>query len=173
MDMSLLIPKGDTLVTYFVLPMLGINKNVFGRKFKTSYLSQGEEIYVELKSETDSKIYASNNNWLYDVNIDETFYSVFLIPEDKRSDLELFKKGLYSQISRDTKKLIYRTSTLPYNKSMSDFKVTHPILHALDNTKVLRKFLEQYLNVKYLSVTGELIDAPTANWYIEERLKQD
>jgi len=37
------------LVTYYILPLVGVNKLTFGRSYKASYISKdGKNVYVEL-----------------------------------------------------------------------------------------------------------------------------
>ena len=170
MDMSLLIPKKDNLVTYFILPLLNINKSIFGRTYSAAYISESDIVYVKLKKDMISPIYKLNPNFISATIINSTLYCLFRMPINKVEDLNRFKKGEYSKFTRESKKLIYTMSTLPYNKTMSDFKISHPILHALDSTKLLRKTLIDFLNVEVLSDTGELINPPDESWYIEYRL---
>lgn len=163
----MLLDDGITLATYFLLPLVGVNKKTFGRKFRATYISEDDLIYVELSSPLQSPSYKRLPTYMYDVDINSKHYAVFKIPPQFLDDLSKFKEGTYSKFSKDAKTIIFRGSSLPYNKSMSGFKMTHPILHALDNSKVLRDFLKKHLKVEELSSSGELIDKPDKSWYIE------
>lgn len=170
--MTLLIPEKDTLVTYYLLPLIDVNKVVFGKTFKTSFVDmKGENIYVELKRNMISPIYKNRVAYRCEVVIPDGFFIKFEVPKKYLTDVKLFINGKYSKMSRDAKRVIYTSSTLPYNQTMDDFKMTHPILHALGNTKKLRAFLIDYLDVKVIPETEELIDKPDESWFIEYRFK--
>ncbi len=170
--MSLLLKDGETLVTYYLLPMVGVNKLTFGSKFVNSYVNRaGNKLYVELKGNLRSpNLYKNKCDYLANVVVNNTLYITFTIPEEYIIDAAKFLRGNYSEMQRDTKKLIYLSSTLPYNKTMGSFKNTHPILQALDKTKTLRSFLINELEVETLPDSVELITAPENHWFIEERL---
>lgn len=173
MNMSLLIPKGDTLITYYMLPLVNVNKHTFARGFKTSYINDiGTTLYVELNKPMISPTYKLSSYYLSETLIKDTLFIVFKIPDRFLDDGNKFINGLYSQMSREAKKLIYSTSTLPYNVKMDTFAMSHPILQALTKTKSLRKFLLEYLGVEVLADSGELIEEPDKSWFIEHRIKQ-
>jgi hypothetical protein len=168
----MLIPEGETLVTYYMLPLVGVNKLTFGRSFNTSFIDQyGTKLYVELSKNMHSPVYKTNANYVTEIMHKAIKFIVFAVPEEFETDAQLFTMGAYSQMSHAAKKRIYLTSSLPYNATMGDFKVSHPILQALDKTKRLRGFLEDELGVKSLENSNELIDKPHAEWYIENRFK--
>jgi len=168
MDVALLIPDGDTLVTYYLLPLLGLNKTSFGRSFKSSYLNKaGSKLFVELGVNMKVPIYKGNINYLTEVSVKNKLFVIFSIPEYMVGDTQLFIAGRYSEFSRDAKKVIFKTSSLPYNKTMGSFKMSNPILQALDRTKTLRLHLERTLGIEALKDSAELIDKPEESWFIE------
>lgn len=170
--MSLLIPKGDTLVTYYILPILGLNRKSFGRPFKTSLISgDGLKVYVHLRRRMLSPTYKSNPYYITEILLGKELYVIFTIPSTAIGDSKKFLGGKYSHMSKETKKLIYNGSTLPYNKTSGSFKMSHPILQALDRTKFLRAHLEEVLGFEEIPETAELIDPPSAHpeWFIESR----
>lgn len=170
--MALLIKEGENLVTYYILPLLGINKSSFGRTFKTSYINkEGTSIYIELTKNMVSPSYSSNPYYRTQLVIEGKNLLLFDVPKEFLEDAHNFIDGTYSCFSSKAKKLIYKTSTLPYNKTMSSFKMTHPILHALDSSKVLRKFLKAHFEVEEVADSGELIDKPSEDWFIESLIK--
>ena len=171
--MSLLIPKGDNLVTYYLLPLLGLNKKSFGDCFHASYVDcTGDSVYVELRKNMVTPTYLTNPNYVSRLVIKERVFLIFLIPTNLTIDSAKFIRGQYSDMSRESKKIIYKTSTLPYNKTMGSFAMTHPVLQALDKTKTLRSFLVNELDV-VINSNNELIDPPSAEWFIETRIKND
>jgi hypothetical protein len=166
------IPKGESLVTYYVLPMVGVNKLSFGRSYKASFISaEGQNVYVELSKNMHTPIYKTNTCYVAEIMHGTVKFVVFSIPLEYSLDIVLFLAGSYSKMQTSTKKKIYQTSSLPYNASMGSFSVSSPILQALDKTKTLRAHLEAYLGVSGIPDTHELIDKPNETWFIEHRFK--
>jgi len=172
MNMALLIPSGDNLVTYYLLPLIGVNKNTFGRPFKSSFVNQlGTKIFVELHHPMVSPIYREVETFETEVKSEGGEFVIFNIPTMWRQDTRYFIDGLYSKMSKVAKKLIYNTSTLPYNLKIEQFSTCHPILQALGKTKVLREHLLEVLNIEVLADSGEFIDKPPEDWFIEHRIE--
>ena len=172
MNVALLIPDGDTLVTYYMLPLIGLNRKSFGSSFKTSYIDkEGLRLYVELRTNMKVPSYKRNSNYITEAVHNGNLFVLFTITSSIIPDAKLFIAGRYSEISRKSKNTIYLTSTLPYNKAMGDFKMSNPILQALDKTKTLRDYLESTLGIKSLPDSVELIQSPDKAWFIENRLK--
>lgn len=168
--MSLLIPEGDTLVTYYILPILGLNKKSFGRPFKTSLISKdGLKVYVHLRRRMLTPTYKLNPYYVSEILLGSELYLIFTIPSTAIGDTKKFVEGKYSYMSKETKKLIYNGSTLPYNKTSGSFKLSHPILQALERTKFLRAHLEEVLMIDTIEGSTELIDPPYDHWFIEDR----
>jgi hypothetical protein len=173
MNMSLLIPEGDNLVTYYMLPLIGLNRKTFAGSFKTSYIDEtGLKIYVELKRNMTSPTYKSSPQYITEMVIDRAMMILFTIPSQYIPDAYKFMLGKYSEMSKEAKKIIYETSTLAYNKKMGSFSNTHPILQALDRTKVLRAYLIDELGVETLPESAELITVPEKHWFIENRIQK-
>ena len=166
-----MIKEGDTLVTYYMLPLVGVNKRVFGRKFKSSFISKsGDTVYIQLTSEMTGDGYTKTDAYKTNVVLNKKLFAIYEIPEEYRKEGVLFTKGLYSQFSAKAKKVIYNGSTLPYNKVSGDFKVSSPILQALDKTKVLRGYLKTMLGITEIPESKELIDTPHKEWFIESHV---
>lgn len=169
--MNLLIPQDRNLVVYYVLPLTQVNIVTFGRKFKNAYLNKtGTQVHVEVSSPLMTPNYELSPHYTSTLNIGGSTIVNFRIPNEFLPDIQLFMKGLYSQMSKSAKKIIYATSGLPYNETMEDFSITHPVLHALGSTKRLKEFLTGHLGVVELADSGELIDPPDETWYIEDRV---
>lgn len=160
--------KQKNLVCYFILPLTGVNISVFGRKYKEAFIDKkGQKVYVQLSSEMESLGYRKINTFLTTLTINKKHYVVYNVPTEFSHDAKLFLEGKYSQISRVAKKIIYKTSTLPYNKNYGDFKQSSPILQALDKTQTLRTFLETNLGITALPESAELLEIPRESWFIE------
>jgi hypothetical protein len=174
MDMALFVPKRDTLVTYYILPLCGANKKTFGNAFRSSYISKnGYNVYIKLGRRLVTPHYKSDPQYRTEVIIDGDIYLIYQVHLDHIRNLDLFREGRYSEFSKEAKKIIYKTSTLPYNKSSDSHRLSHPILQALSRHKALRKYLEDFLGVKEIPGTNELIDKPSEDWYIESKTKKD
>jgi len=173
MNMTLLIPSGDTLVTYYVLPLLGLNKKSFGNRFRTSLLDFNGNVYVKLTADMEVPTYKDNPNYKSNIIIAGVLYATFSVPDKFYDDFVRFLAGTYSLFSKEAKEVIYNTSTLPYNKSVGKFTLSHPILQALDRTKTLREFLLKFFGVQELAENGELIDKPKKDWFIEFYIEQE
>jgi hypothetical protein len=174
MDMSLLIPEGDSLVTYYVLPLIGLNKLSFGNCFHASYVDkEGLKVFVELKRNMTSPSYKKNPYYVSQMVFKGKMIIMFTIPSEFIKSCRHFVNGEYSKMSKDAKKLIYSTSSLPYNKNKGSFVMSHPVLQALDTTQTLRSFLINHLGVKTLASSNELINPPYDWWFIEHRIKDE
>lgn len=168
----MIIPKGESLVTYYILPLVGVNKLTFGRSYKASYISKdGKNVYVELSKNMHSPTYKANYNYVSEILHGTILFIMFEIPMDYVLDVELFLQGAYSKMQASTKKRIYQMSSLPYNASMGSFTISSPILQALDRTKTLRAHLISSLGITSIPETNELIDSPDESWFIEYRFK--
>lgn len=171
MNMNLLIPENRNLVSYYMLPLVRVNVDTFGSKFVNAYINKdGTQIFVELSTEMNSPNYELSPHYTSTMDVYGTVIVSFKVPESHLNDVHLFKSGAYSQMSKEAKKIIYKTSGLAYNEKMENFSISHPILHALGTTKRLREYLFTYLDVEELADSGELIDPPSEDWYIEHRI---
>ena len=117
-----------------------------------------------------SPLYRSNPNYITELVLNRTMYIQFVVPSKFIKDADYFIKGQYSKMSKAAKKIIYNTSTLPYNSNMGSFTVSHPILQALDKTKTLRSFLVDVIG-QGLYDEDELMEAPAEDWFIEDKIK--
>tara|TARA_R110000772_G_scaffold182375_1_gene293625 strand:+ start:1020 stop:1544 length:525 start_codon:yes stop_codon:yes gene_type:complete len=165
------IPEGENLVTFYMLPLVNVNKSSFGLQFKNSYIDKfGHKVYVELKKNMYNPIYKISPCYSSEMIIGNIKFIQFVMPSGFLSDSEYFIKGRYSKMSKEAKKIIFNTSTLPYNATMGSFSVSHPVLQALDKTITLRTFLSSTIGFE-LDEHTELISSPEENWFIEHRIK--
>jgi hypothetical protein len=119
--------EGENLVTYYLLPLVGVNKKTFGLKYDNSYINkEGTIVFIKLKSNLATPLYRKFANYTSEVIINNSLYIQFTVPEEFRKDVQFFIKGQYSRISREAKKIIYKMSTLPYNKTMGDEFIDSP-----------------------------------------------
>ena len=169
--MPYVLTQNQNLVTYYLLPLVGVNKTVFGRKFVNSYLDPNSfRIYVHISSEMESIGHSAGRSYISEAIINKKRFVIYEIEKKYREDVELFLAGKYSKFKKSTKKVIYVGSSLPYNKSIGDFKMTSPIIQALDNTKILRDHLLTSIGIKTLPDSAELIDLPNGSWFIHSQI---
>ena len=160
--MALFVPKRDTLVTYYILPLCGANKKTFGNAFRASYISKkGYNVYVKIGRRLVTPHYKQDPQYRAEVIIKGDIYLIYQIHLDHVQNLDLFREGRYSEFSKEAKKIILKTSTLPYNKSSDSHKLSHPSLQALSRNKALRNYLENFLQCKEIPGTNELRDKPS------------
>lgn len=132
--------KKENLSTYFILPLLGLDKYRFGgeKNLLNSYLSKdGKKVYVQLLE----PLFIGTNLPEYKVAVGDegTYYLEFDIPEKWASDITLYLEGKYSKMSELAKTRIRKGSTLPYNTLIGTSKRTDFRLLALENFSGLRE----------------------------------
>lgn len=162
----------ENLCTYFILPVIGVNKLQFGGhdNFLNSYLSKDlHYIYVKVK---DQKLIPAN------VKCTENFNGItaegllqFKIPEEWLEHTKLFAEGKYSKFSKKAKRLIIEGSTLMHEKYYGSVAVTDYRLLALKNSNNVREMWSSLIydeyDARYRNALGEeLLSAPTEDTFI-------
>lgn len=166
--------KKENLSTYFLLPLLGLNRLRFGgeKNFLNSYLSRdGLYIYVEVMD----PMFEGTNLPTNKVYIGPTghFYYEFQTPDKWLSDVSLFIEGKYTKFSELAKLRIRNTSTLVFNKGTS--KTTDVRLLALDSFPKLKETLSQVIYddrdaVHRNEIGDELLSAPEEQCFLNVEL---
>lgn len=161
-----------TLTTYFLLPLIQLNKFSFGSaNFLNCYVNRdGTKLIVEV---VDLRLSLPMHLHPEYAGISETentgcFY--FYLPDVWKEDFLLFQKGQYSKFSENAKEMIRAYSGLPYQNERNGQTLTDARLLALDKSPVLRKAWEDELTVKtpvYLPDDLELLDIPGEDVYRE------
>lgn len=157
----------DNLCNYFILPLLGLNKLSYGEgNFINSYLSKENDLVVELDKDTDTSVLEEHIHYATDLYWEDKLVVIYAIPDEFKSDCELFREGKYSRFSAKSKDLIKKNSGLTYMKQIDpkDPKkvISNPRLLALDRNKELRHRMEEELGVK-ISPEDELLSIPDEN----------
>lgn len=154
------------LCTYFVLPLLSVNKQRFGGEsnFLNSYLSEdGTKIYVEI---VEPQFITETNLPDFRLCIDSNNkdYLEFKIPGRFRDDISRFINGQYSEMSIKAKKLIIEHSGLKYRKLEGTTYKTDIRLLALEKSETLRNFwvseLYDFAHQSHISEDMELMSKP-------------
>ena len=134
--------KVDTILNYYVLPLVGVNRGHFSTNFITTKLNvEGTIVFVMLKEDS-----YSDTLFKYKVYNEGKFYLYFYIPEQFLLDVKLIIEGKYSEISLKAKTLIRKNSGLIYKeKNSSGDIITSKLLFALDKSEVLVNYLFETL----------------------------
>lgn len=102
----------QNLVTYFILPLLQLNKSSFGAdNFLNSYLDVNGYLVVNTEKPilVTNGVY-NNENYVTDYERgNRSINYVFTIPTEYQSDVKFFIEGKYSQLSAKAKIEIART----------------------------------------------------------------
>ena len=131
----------ESLVTYYILPLVKLSYKAFGKHFVTCRISENlKEVVVYLMPFCEEE-YWRNPNFKTDYTKDLTTYAIFTLPEEFTEDIKLFSEGKYSKMSDKAKEVIYKHSGLHYNKKCGEHIVTDMKLLALSKHKVLRSWL--------------------------------
>lgn len=173
MKEALEVVRQHNLCTYYLLPLIGINKLSFGVlvNFRNCFVNpQGTELYVTcyyLSTTLDS-----NPHLIRTEGKPGSPVYVFSLPEKWQSDFRLYKQGKYSQFSLEAKDLIRLQSGLRYKAINDDgFPTTDIRLLAIDadpmRRDILRKKLSEYLDFP-IAKDAELLDAPPPSSFVAQ-----
>lgn len=173
MKEALEVVRKHNLCTYYLLPLIGINKLSFGVlvNFRNCYVNpQGTELYV--KCYYLSTTLKSNPHLIRTEGKPGSPLYVFSLPDKWQSDFQLYKRGKYSQFSQEAKDLIRHQSGLRYKAINDDgFPSTDIRLLAIESDparrNILRMKLSGYLEVP-IDENAELLDAPSERSFIAE-----
>jgi hypothetical protein len=165
--------REHNLCTYFVLPLLRLNKFSFiSSNFVNSYLSKdGRCIIVEVYDALlPSREVFTHPGYQGTAMKDNMYFLVFTTPQVRHRDVSAFMKGKYSKMSNSSKELIYELSGLDYKKPIEgkSLKTTDGRLLALTRHEELRKAYERELDLEDgLSPDDELLDPPDERTFID------
>lgn len=154
--------RSVNLCTYYLLPLIGLNKLTFGRpeNFVNCYLdNEGKYLVVALN---DFPVNLEQHpNYKFDFENEEGVMAVFEIPAKYHPTVVKFRDGKYSHFSDEVKSIIKKKSGLRWNVPIEGGKtVSAKELLALDKDRVLKEKLERDLRVR-IDDDAELISAPT------------
>jgi len=157
------------LCTWYVLPLLGLNPEIFGlSNFDNAYLIKNENLIVVKVIDAQLAMVASCSNYYKSVIFNKTHdYLVFEIPDKWLADLQMFLTGKYSQFSEEAKRIIKTSSSLTYEVlDESQIPHTDAILMALDNRSELRNAWMEILQVQEIHLPDELLSPPAESSFI-------
>lgn len=173
MKEALEVVRQHNLCTYYLLPLIGINKLSFGVSinFRNCYANpDGTELYVTVYYTLSSL--SNHPNLIRTEGKPGAPVYVFSLPEKWQDDFQLFKRGQYSKFNDDAKDLILNQSGLRYKAiNPNGLPTTDIRLLAIEadpsRRSILRAKLSEYLEVP-IAEDAELLDAPNAGSFISQ-----
>lgn len=163
----------ENLCTYFILPLLKLNKKSFvcEDNFINSYLTrEGLYIFVHVNAATyfmgRTQLHPQYLGLWTDKKGSEYFH--FSIPGQWQQDVQVFIQGRYSQLSAAAKKGIHKHSGLLFRqKRITDnVAITDVRLLALDRSIAVRDLWEAHYGVS-LNAEDELLSIAGNKAYID------
>ncbi len=130
--------NGDTVLNYYALPLVGVNRKYFGKHFVTTKISKNGDVLFILVSDDvyedidfPNKIIHEGNTYL--------FYKVSL---EFLDDMLKIIEGKYSLISGDAKRLIRQNSGLMDRVKKDDgHRYTSKLIYALNRERALIDYM--------------------------------
>jgi len=151
------------LCTWYVLPLLGLNADMFGTSnFRNSYLVKDQNlIVVEVVDARLSLLAAHSLYYQSAIFAEAADYLVFDIPDKWDWDMRMFKAGKYTKMSDEAKQTIKMLSGLNYEiEGEDEQRFTDSILMALDNRNELRTKWMEILATQERHLPDELLSPP-------------
>lgn len=144
--------QANTKVTFYVLPLLCLNKFSFDDKFVDSYINrEGTFVCVEVRHDSQMSLDVLGSPYLrfIDTRKEKMVDIWFKIPAAFWPDVQLFIRGRYGDLSEEAKSMIRTWSGLNYRAPDDDGQLyTDYLLLALDRSPALRKKWESLYGLK-------------------------
>ena len=131
----------ESLVAYYILPLIGLSFKTFGMYFKDCKLFRSQDaVQVQIYKGCKEPFWI-NDFYQVDYTIDDIIYITFALPSEFGDDISLFCKGKYSKMSNKAKDKIYKHSGLLHNKQIDNTVVTDMKLLALTKSPILKQWI--------------------------------
>ena len=175
-----LVTPEDNIFNYYVLPLVGVNKESFNSSFVKTFLNKEcTKVFVEVIDFNDKNFFVDMPCFRKASSYRDKLFYVWNIPEEFQKDVKLIADGHYSKIEVKTKELIKRYSGLSYNyRTGSGSLITSKAIFALDRHPALINFFMKTLDLTAQEVNDcivvpetELMDKPSSEDFIEFYLK--
>lgn len=141
------------LCTFFIAPLC-FDSGAILTYIDNCYIKQDKNEIVVI---SDVELPNSDENLTVKYwNKEGKLVSLYTIPSNFIQDLELFKEGKYSKMSKESKTLIRERGGLPFNVKVNGETFTHLLLSQLYLTPLAIKEFENRLGVNYVE-KSELI----------------
>lgn len=161
------------MCTYLILPLLLINEKEINTRgvLVDTYISKDlKYMYINVLDSAAVTEYLNNSNLYRGIIEKNTLNTIhkLIIPSKWIDDLIQFSNGAYSKFSLPAKLMIRKYSGMLYNKAdKSGAILTDPMLLGLDKSIVLRRMLEDWLDVD-IDEESELLEGITDEVYFSE-----
>lgn len=164
--------KKENICTYYVLPLLKMNKGMLGESnFVDSYISEDRQyIYVHLLDVLSNHHRYSTHPDFEGVfkNLNFERFVRYKIPDYWLHDVGLICNGKFSQITSKAKKRIEVHSKLQFNIRQGNLEYTDIRLLALHRSPVLQEEMEKHWGMAHGFLDGqELLGIPEAKMFIK------
>jgi hypothetical protein len=137
--------KEDSILHYYGLPLVGLNKSSFHDNLKSVKINfDGTVIFVEVVQDIYSDILYPNK-----IKYEDTTYLFFKIPNHLLDDSRKIVEGKYSQLSIAAKKKIHDLSELYNNTLVGGNYITSKLIFALDKSPTLINYMYEILKSPY------------------------
>ena len=124
----------DTVINYYVLPLVGLSRKDFGDNFVTTKVNRiGTKVFVQVKEDIYPTFVYKNK-----IKQGNILYLYYNVPKKFTQDVQYIIKGSYSKITKKAKKKIIRNSGLAFNKKLKKgYERTSKLLYALIKDPIL------------------------------------
>ncbi len=167
------------ICTYYLLPLLKLNKYRFGhRNFRQSYVNSRNPHILYIEVAWTPTLVDGDKGYQGIQKKDGKLFLVYILPDEWASDIQLFLKGHYSLMSDDAKEMIRTHGGMRNNQV--DVSTGRPWtdarLMAIDTKSpnvrtFLRLHIERELKV-ILPNDAELIAPPNENCFMDDIIQE-
>lgn len=132
----------ESLVAYYILPLIGLSFKTFSRFFKDCKLYRSKDAVQVILYSGCKEEFWEHPNYQHDFTVEDLTYVTFSLPTEFGDDISMFCKGKYSKFSDKAKQKIYKHSGLLYNKQIDNTVVTDMKLLALTKSPILKQWIK-------------------------------
>ena len=161
-----LLSPNDSILNYYALPLIGLQKASFGEEFVRTYINKsGRLLYVEVSNEDNLNYISTNPNFSGMLRKKSKVFCVFTIPGIYHPDIDLILDGKYTKLSEQVKNLIKHNSGLHYKTRIKydGFTkiLTAKAIYALDDRykETMIDFYQRKLGLSDTEVQECIIDS--------------
>lgn len=158
----------DTVLNYYALPLVGVNRRIFGENLISTHLTKdGRHVLVKLHKDVYTDLEMSDK-----LRIKDSFYVYYAVPEMYLKDVVLLLQSKYSKLSKEAKVCIKKDSGLMYKKMVNGKTYTSKLLYALDRKPTLLKYMFECLKSGDNSDSDEILYSILKESELADRLHE-
>jgi len=130
------VMKDDSILNYYVLPLVGLQKQNFGDNFHYSRINkEGTMVYIKVHQDIYPDSIHDNK-----LQIEDLLFLYFDIPGKFHADMQHIIEGAYSKISDEAKHAIISNSGLLFRHRVGEDYYTSKLLFALEKSPALKDY---------------------------------